>query len=390
MGLGTFIQFTAGTKAVADDVNHNFDAITTWANHNVTSDNLGTLTNTLQFNVSSNVNVISIANSGNVASLLITQSDNLANGESIITIKDDDIDQTAVDAAEFRIKAKTASTIPAIWVTHDAVDTFKLTRTALNVSSAVTTTLGGPLVLSNPSVTGSINLAGNLSVTGKETINRTSTNQFLELANTTTSKSLTVTPETSSFDLNINDTASAYQFKINGITKARIDNDGLDGSYLKTGSVSVSALAAGSITAVNRAPNTESKSTITLSYDTNANTSYLLGAISISVSAPNKTLFISFTGIDEQSYITTATTSNNSQIFCNIDGPSGWTSKYVMGVALKDGGKSSASNQSLSMSALKTVPYSGSYTINIYYRTPVFPGGIININKYEFKAFELG
>lgn len=370
MGLGTFIQFTAGTKAVATQVNDNFDAITTWANHNVTSENLGVLNNTLQFNLNTNVNGITIANSGNVASLLITQSDNLAVGEGIITIDDSTIDQTAVDAAEFRIKAKPASTIPAIWVTHGAVDTFKLTRTALNLSSAVTTTLGGPLVLSNPSVTGPINLSGNLSVTGKETINRTSTNQFLELANTTTSKSLTVTPETSSFDLNINDTASAYNFKINGVTKAKIDNNGLDGSYLKTNSVPMNALN-GTIPASNRQPSALSSININSSGATSD--TIAIATTSITTSANNKNVMVFLTGYGETALLQSSAATGVVGI--KINGTAVSVNKI-------------GTSASPAISAVYNIPVAGLTTVGVYIWVPGV-GGTYTITAYKLGIVEL-
>lgn len=247
--------FVAGTAAKAAEVNANFDAVESWSQGNIGTDNIGVLYSRsvplpispanaiLNISQSSNNQALYISNAGTVSPIQIAQSGQLASSNAILKIDSTGLSQTVVGAAELLINSHVNTTIPTLLVNHGAVETLRLTKTALNVGSAVTTTLGGPLVLSNPAVTGPINLSGNLTVTGKETINRTSTNQFLELANTTTSKSLTVTPETSSFDLNINDVSSAYQFKINGVTKARIDNTGIDASYLSPGTISNAALA---------------------------------------------------------------------------------------------------------------------------------------------------
>ena len=133
MGLGTFKQFTAGTKAVATEVNDNFDAITAWANGNITSDNIGELNDVLQFNLTTDVNGITISNSGDKTSLKITQSDELDNGESVIEIDNSTIDQLGTDSADLKIKAKASSTIPSLLVSHGIVETLKLTKTSLNL-----------------------------------------------------------------------------------------------------------------------------------------------------------------------------------------------------------------------------------------------------------------
>lgn len=137
MGLGIFTLFTPGTKAYATEVNNNFAAITTWADHNITSENLGSLTDTLNFNILNNVSAISIANSGTVSSIAITQSDLLDTNESVIKIVDN-IVQTAADAAEFKIEARANTSIPALWVTYGSADALKLLKTHLKIPKATT------------------------------------------------------------------------------------------------------------------------------------------------------------------------------------------------------------------------------------------------------------
>lgn len=303
--------FVAGTPALASEVNANFSAVQSWSNGGIDYDNMATFSGPLGFNIG-NGNAITIQNNGNDESIKITQGALLGASKASILITDNQT-QTAVDSAELKMLLSGSATIPAIHVLHNFVDTFKLTRTALNIGSAVTTTLGGPLVLSNPAVTGPINLSGNLSVTGKETINRTSTNQFLELANTTTSKSLTVTPETASFDLNINDTTSAYQFKINGVTKTVIDNNGLDGSYLKTASVLPSAINGG-VAAQNRTYSPYQITNITNTSVANVSTTATLGTTTFTTSANNKVIKIEVVPrIDDSAYLGLTSRNANNQ-----------------------------------------------------------------------------
>lgn len=381
--------FTAGTPALASEVNANFTEITNWS-QNIDTSNfpIGGFTGGLIFTMA-NDNAIRIQNNGNDESIKITQGALLGAGKASILIYDHQT-QTNLGSAELRMDLVSGATIPSIWVTHSSVDTFKLTKTALDIGSAVTTTFGGPLVLSNPSVT------GNLSLTGKETINRTSTNQFLELANTTTSKSLTVTPQTASFDLNINDTTSAYNFKINGVTKTVIDNNGLDGSYLKASSVSISALN-GAVPAVNRSPNTPTiVSNITATINTGGNTAVVItgATLTITTSAANKSVLLQFFGQDTDSYLTTVTTNDVCQVYIYGSGPGGWTgivcSKYINEETSEAGNEDSRAEFGLNMSAFIPLTTQGTYTFDVYYRTPVFPGGTITVNKYKFQAIELG
>lgn len=138
MGLGIFTLFTPGTKAYATEVNNNFGAITTWADHNITSENLGSLTDTLNFNILNNVSAISIANSGTVSSIAITQSDLLDTNESVIKIVDNTV-QTSADTAEFKIEARANTSIPALWVTYGSADALKLLKTHLKIPKATTT-----------------------------------------------------------------------------------------------------------------------------------------------------------------------------------------------------------------------------------------------------------
>lgn len=317
--------FVAGTAAKAAEVNANFDAIESWSQGNIGTDNIGVLYSRsaplpispanaiLNISQSSNNQALYISNAGTVSPIQIAQSGQLASSNAILKIDSTGLSQTVVGAAELLINSHVNTTIPTLLVNHGAVETLRLTKTALNVGSAVTTTLGGPLVLSNPAVTGPINLSGNLSVTGKETINRTSTNQFLELANTTTSKSLTVTPETASFDLNINDTTSAYQFKINGVTKTVIDNNGLDGSYLKTASVLPSAINGG-VAAQNRTYSPYQITNITNTSVANVSTTATLGTTTFTTSANNKVIKIEVVPrIDDSAYLGLTSRNANNQ-----------------------------------------------------------------------------
>jgi|GEM_PF-4198812 len=296
--------FQAGTAAKAGEVNGNFDAIETWSQGNIGTDNIGVLyarsiplaitpaNAILNISQTSNNQALYISNGGTNAAIQIAQSGLLASASALLKLDSTGLTQTTVGAAEVLVMSHTTSTIPALLIQHGPTETLRLTKIALAIGSNVTTTLNGPTVFANPSVTGPINLSGNLTVTGNETINRTSTNQFLELANTTTSKSLTVTPQTASFDLNINDTASAYKFNINGTTKAVIDNDGIDGQYLKTASIPPSAINGG-VAAANRLPSPMAQSDFSVTNFTTTDQTAVAQA-TITTTAANKNIFVSY------------------------------------------------------------------------------------------------
>jgi microcystin-dependent protein len=131
--------FTAGTPAVAAEVQDNF---TTIRDH-INGQNIGTanLESTLVSRVggpilflnqaSQEQIALSILNSRTKSALQITQSAVLSAGSSIIHI-DDNATQTTGDANLF-LDLQPLSTIPAILVKHGAVETMSLTKTQLNL-----------------------------------------------------------------------------------------------------------------------------------------------------------------------------------------------------------------------------------------------------------------
>lgn len=121
--------FTAGTPALASEVNANFAEVVSWST-GLDQDNMATFTGDLAFTIA-NGNAIVIQNNGNDESIKITQGALLGAGKASILITDNQT-QTASGAAELKMVLAAGATIPAIHVTH-GVDTFKLTKDYLRL-----------------------------------------------------------------------------------------------------------------------------------------------------------------------------------------------------------------------------------------------------------------
>lgn len=238
--------FTAGTPAVAAEVQDNF---TTIRDH-INGQNIGTanLENTLVSRVggpilflnqaSQEQIALSILNSRTKSALQITQSAVLGAGSSIIHI-DDNATQTTGSANLF-LDLQPLSTIPAILVKHGAVETMSLTKDQLDLyASAVQITAADlisnkPLTLNTQSAGLSLKLKGRLS-------DNESQIQFKSNDDATEQARLTSQP--TKLIANV-PTGSTYEIKINDVDKVVIDNDGIDGQYLTNTSIAKGKMVA--------------------------------------------------------------------------------------------------------------------------------------------------
>jgi microcystin-dependent protein len=132
--LPPLISFTAGSPAVAGDVNQNFTDIRNHLNGaNVDTENIaatllsrsgGPILNLSQ--LTENQIAFNVENSQTNTAVSISQLALLATGKSILKLSET-VAQTQGDAQLF-LSLQSLSTIPAIHVTHGGVDTFKLTK----------------------------------------------------------------------------------------------------------------------------------------------------------------------------------------------------------------------------------------------------------------------
>jgi len=135
--LSPLISFTAGTPAVADEVNQNFAAIRAHVNGaNIGTKNIestllsrsgGPILNLTQ--LTENQIAFNVENSQSNTAVSIAQLAALAAGKSILKLSET-VAQTQGDAQLF-LSLQSSSTIPAILIKHGATETFKVTKDIL-------------------------------------------------------------------------------------------------------------------------------------------------------------------------------------------------------------------------------------------------------------------
>lgn len=261
--------FVAGTPALASEVNANFQAIVAWTQSNISTDNLGILTaRSIALPTSPTLAILSLqqtasqpalylTNSGTDSSVTINQSGILATTKAALIINSPST-QTTAGAAEVAMNLATNSTIPALLINHGATPTMSLTKTQLSLfNSAVQVTSAGVISATTTNVTTAN--ATNVNATGLVTITApvgdaialkikgrsSDNNSIIQLkSNDDATVYASVTSSTAGVTLNIPDTADSYTFQVNGVTKSTISNNGIDGQYLKTNSVSESSFTA--------------------------------------------------------------------------------------------------------------------------------------------------
>lgn len=142
-------SFVAGTPALASEVNANFQAVVSWTQGQISTDNLGILgarsvalpssptLAILSLSQTASQIALNISNSGTESALAISQSGALANGKGAILINSSS-NQTTSGAAELLMTLNTNSSIPAILVKHGVVETISATKDELDLfASAV-------------------------------------------------------------------------------------------------------------------------------------------------------------------------------------------------------------------------------------------------------------
>ncbi|NDC24865.1 MAG: hypothetical protein EB078_07515, partial [Proteobacteria bacterium] len=162
-------------------------------------------------------------------------------------LKLEDTYTQAAGKAELWLSLATGSTIPALLVEH-GTPTLSLTKTQLNLfnsaiqatatslnlfSSAIQATPTSLNLFSNAvqaTSAGAVTAATLNATTSVAIKNNTSLLEFRDTADAVQFAS--ITGSTSGLDLNLPDTADSYTFKINNVTKAVINNNGIDGQYV--------------------------------------------------------------------------------------------------------------------------------------------------------------
>ena len=155
-------SFTAGTPALASEVNANFQAIVNWTQSNIGTDNLGILTARsvalpssptfaiLSLSQSASQPVISISNQGTDNPISINQSGVFATGKGAIVINDPTTQTTG--AAHLIMSLSGSSTIPAIKVNHGSDVTMSLTKTQLDLFNSAVQATASAVTINTASV----------------------------------------------------------------------------------------------------------------------------------------------------------------------------------------------------------------------------------------------
>lgn len=261
-------SFTAGTPALASEVNANFQAIVNWTQSNIGTDNLGILTARsvalpssptlaiLSLSQTASQPALSISNQGTDNPFTINQSGVFATGKGAIVINDPTA-QTTSGAAHLLMSLSGSATIPAIKIDHGTT-TMSLTKTQLDLfagavqatsagvisgTTANLTTVNATTVAATDVNTTNVTATGLLDLTAPnsdaivtEIKGRSSDNNAIVQfkSNDDATVYASATSSDSGLTLNLPDTADSYTFKVNGITKAVIDNNGIDAQYLTT------------------------------------------------------------------------------------------------------------------------------------------------------------
>lgn len=254
-------SFTAGTPALASEVNANFQAIVNWTQSNISTDNFGILTARsvalpsaptlaiLSLSQSASQPVISISNQGTDNPISINQSGVFATGKGAIVINDPTA-QTISGAAHLLMSLSSASTVPAIKIDHGTT-TMSLTKTQLDLfNGAVQATSAGVVSMTTANLTTvaatdvnttNVTATGLLDLTAPasdaivaEIKGRSSDNNAIVQfkSNDDATVYASATSSDSGLTLNLPDTADSYTFKVNDVTKAVIDDNGVDAQYL--------------------------------------------------------------------------------------------------------------------------------------------------------------
>jgi hypothetical protein len=256
-------NFVAGTPALASEVNANFQAIVSWTQSNIGTDNLGILSARsvalpsspqyaiLSINQTASQPALNVSNTGSDTAVTVTQGGLLATGKSVFLISDS-ISQTASGAAHMKMSLSGTTTIPALEIKHGVQNTLTVSRTAISTDLGITSagTIAANALSSTTSIsaasvtsTGLVTITAPVSDSIAVKVKGRSSDDRSELVLKNNADSTTfasIIGSSSGLGLNIPDTTDKYDFQINGVTKAVIDNNGLDGAYLKTASVTLS------------------------------------------------------------------------------------------------------------------------------------------------------
>jgi len=366
-------RFVPGQLALASEMNANFEAIETWAGGNLGTTNITVLEarpgggSILEFNQTANFPVLDVTNSGADAAIDITQAGLLQTGKAVIDITDSN-PQAAANTAHFRMTLSSSTNIPAIEVKHGSQNTLTVSRTGITSDVGITT--AGTLTANSLSLTQPLSLAGPLAVTAASADalaikikGRSSDNTSkVELkSNNDATTYASVTGSTSGVSLNLPDTADSYTFTIGNppVTKAVINNSGIDGQYISGLSISATQLANESVTLAKQGPSNQVS--VNLANATTSAGGVSLGNVSINTNGSSSVLLVNLIGTTNNSILFTSGPYYGGYTRITMTGPGGYNQIYYIDASYSGNG----------MCATFISGASGVYNANLFYIAPV-------------------
>lgn len=296
-------SFVAGTPALASEVNANFQAVVSWTQGQISTDNLGilgarsvALPSSPTFAIlslsqtSSNI-ALNISNSGTESALAISQSGALANGKGAILINSPS-NQTTSGAAELLMTLNTNSSIPAILIKHGAVETLSSTKDDLDLfASAVEIS------------------AARLKLPVRTTAQRNVISQEGSILYNTTLKNIAYYDGTSWKPPVIVDNSTleysateVVRVKDLGITTTKIADLNVTTAKIADLNITTAKIADQNVTPVKRSPGGFTRNYLNFNTTVVSANKQLFSTLTLTTSAPNKVVCVSLSMVEDGAY----------------------------------------------------------------------------------------
>lgn len=356
--------FVAGTAALASEVNANFQAVVSWTQGQIGTDNLGilgarsvalpsppTLAILSLAQTSSNI-ALNISNTGTESAVAISQSGALASGKGAILINSPST-QTTSGAAEILMTLATNSTIPALLVKHGAVETLSATKDEVDLfASAVEIS------------------AARLKLPVRTTTQRNAITQEGSILYNTTLKNIAFyngvswAPPVLVDNSTIEYSSEVARIKDLGVTTAKLADNAVTTIKITDLNVTTTKINDGAVTYIKRsAPNTNS---VDLTNVNAVGGNIVLGTVTLTTAAANSSILVTVFPHMSNGY---ASSNANAYLVFSLTGPGGYSVQYYYGTGI---------NILTSASYIFDCVAAGTYSLQVEYVTS---GSVLRIQQ---------